>query len=149
MSEIAELFAPAPSSAGLLAYVAQRFLEAKGAREQISADLRRAKEAEEALELALLERMTAEQVDSVALKSGERVSTVKRTHFTMPPLGDVATRAKAVAWLREVGLGDLIREDVNGQSLGASLREYEAERGAVPEGIFRRYDETTISVRKK
>lgn len=55
------------------------------------------------------------------------------------------------AWLKQNGYGDLVKEQVNAQSLNSFAKELLAEADQLPEGLeglLNIYEKTTVSVRK-
>lgn len=56
-------------------------------------------------------------------------------------------KPKLFKWLRENGLGDLIREDVHAQTLKAAVRERLEEGLPIPEYITRHWETTATLTR--
>jgi len=137
--------------------MAKRLLKAREEKEKAnSAKLRADKDFDE-LETAMIERIGVAGLEAITVEhdgAKRSISILKKSHFSMPPFGDQAGRKLAVAWLTLNGMGEIVRTDVNSQTLNSMLREWEEQREKtsgekVPDDYFKRYDTKKLSIVKK
>lgn len=100
-----------------------------------------------------IERMIIQQMQSNKLKSlnlGKQLgvfSVAEQKWFRLPNLSDPAKRADAIRWLKRIGAGEMIRPEINAQSLSALMRErLEAKQSVSP--LIEVSNKQYLSVRK-
>jgi hypothetical protein len=143
----ADLFGATPAQTSRIEDLARQYVAAQKERALADAAAKAAKSREDALKVVLIGAFQQSGTSGLKLDGGPSISTVKKVHFSMPARGDEERYAQALAWLRSHGQGEIIRWDVNGMTLGATLRELNGDGIEIPE-LFNRFEETSVSVRK-
>ena len=114
--------------------------------DSLEAELKSLKADRTAIERELLEQMGATGVDHLRLDD----RTVYRS-LTLRASVPAEKRAEAVAAMRAIGLGDLVTEGVNAQTLSAQVREWARGEVGIPaevRDLISVYEDRRIGVRR-
>ena len=130
-----------------IALLADAYSEALLVQKEMEAHLKDAKEVAASLKEKLVEAMILEETDSIG-RGGKKYSLVGKKKFSKRSGAD----EELFSMLREQGLGDIITETVNANTLNAAMNALADECGGVLpeewEGCINTYEYTDISVRK-
>lgn len=130
-----------------LAELCRVCLALRGKVDEREAELKKLKGQLEAVNLQILTKMSEEKLGAVRAASGHLFSEVVKNVYALPNKDQVEARERCRKWLRRVGLGALIEESVNAQTLTKALREREAAGRGILE-LIRVTPIRTLSVRK-
>lgn len=126
---------------------AREYAEARKIKEEAEKVLAEAKESMLAAEAALFSAMVDDEIDSISY-GGKTYRPQIKTYYSCP----ADKKQELFIALREDGLGDIIKEDVNANTLSSAMREVvEQNGGEVPEeyaDLVNVYDKQTIVARK-
>jgi hypothetical protein len=103
------------------------------------------KKEKEAVEKQLIDMMTAEEVEKFT-RNGRTFFPQVKTNVSIK----ADEKEAAHAWLKENGFGDLVKEQVNAQSLTSWYKEM-TEQGELPEdfaSMLNVFEKITIGMRK-
>ena len=132
-----------------VAEIADLYQEALDRQKAMEAALKDQKHLTEQYKEALIDAMMDEETDSIG-RNGKRYTAVAKTKYSKA--GGQEAQAELFHLLRENGLGDLITETVNANTLQATMRGIaEENEGELPEewqDCIRTYDYVDISIRK-
>ena len=132
-----------------VAELADLYQEALDRQKAMEAELKDQKHIAERYKEALIDAMMDEETDSIG-RNGRRYTAVAKTKYSKAAGPDA--QEELFGLLRENGLGDLITETVNANTLQATMRGLAEENGGeLPDewqDCIRTYDYVDISVRK-
>jgi flagellar basal body L-ring protein FlgH len=127
--------------------LADQFQEAKDRAEAAELEAKEARQTRDELKQLLIDAMLEEETDSIG-RNGRRYSLQAKAKYSKRSGMD----QELFAALRADGLGDIITETVNANTLSATMRELSEENGGtLPEeyeDCINVYEYTDISVRK-
>lgn len=130
-----------------IAKLVDMFQAAKDAVDQLEAELREAKHDRDAIKEELINAMLEEETDSIG-RNGRKYSLQAKTKYSKA----AGMEAELFGLLREQGLGDIIQETVNANTLSATMKAMAEENdGVLPEeyaDCINTYEYTDISVRR-
>lgn len=125
------------------------YQEALDRKKALEAELKEQSKLVERYKEALIDAMMDEETDSIG-RNGRRYTAVAKTKYSKA--AGAEAQAELFGLLRENGLGDLITETVNANTLQATMRGLAEENGGeLPDewqDCIRAYDYVDISVRK-
>jgi hypothetical protein len=128
------------------AHLAQLFRQLRTARDILDEQLKQFNNALSHVEGGLLpESFDREQLQTLTLSNGDRVTIVQKLYASIGPDGKDA----AYAWLHDNGHGDLIQETINSSSLSAFAKQELAEGRELPENIFATFIKPSTSLTRK
>ena len=130
-----------------IAELADMYAQADAAKKDAEANLAEAKKTAEQLKQALMDAMLEEETTSIG-RNGKKFTLVAKTKYSKRGGMDEAL----FEMLREQGLGDIITETVNANTLNAAMNNLAQENGGdLPEewqDCVSIYEYTDISMRK-
>ena len=130
-----------------IAELADQYQAAKDNAERIEAELQDAKAFRDNLKGRLIDAMLEEETDSIG-RNGRRYTVCAKTKYSKAAGAD----DQLFDLLREQGLGDIIRETVNANTLQAAMKQLAEDNGGeLPEEYrecINEYNYTDISVRR-
>lgn len=135
------------SNLSRISLLADAYSEALAAQKEAEASLKDAKEVATRLKEELVEAMVLEETDSIG-RNGKKYSLVGKRKFSKR----AGSEEELFSLLREQGLGDIITETVNANTLNAAMNALADEMGGALgeewDGCINLYEYTDISVRK-
>lgn len=130
-----------------ISLLADAYSEALAAQKEAEANLKDAKEVATRLKEELVEAMVLEETDSIG-RNGKKYSLVGKKKYSKR----AGSEEELFSLLREQGLGDIITETVNANTLNAAMNALADEMGGALgeewDGCINLYEYTDISVRK-
>ena len=135
------------SNLSRISLLADAYSEALAAQKEAEANLKDAKEVATRLKEELVEAMVLEETDSIG-RNGKKYSLVGKKKYSKR----AGSEEELFSLLREQGLGDIITETVNANTLNAAMNALADEMGGALgeewDGCINLYEYTDISVRK-
>lgn len=135
------------SNLSRISLLADAYSEALAAQKEAEASLKDAKEVATRLKEELVEAMVLEETDSIG-RNGKKYSLVGKKKYSKR----AGSEEELFSLLREQGLGDIITETVNANTLNAAMNALADEMGGALgeewDGCINLYEYTDISVRK-
>lgn len=135
------------SNLSRISLLADAYSEALAAQKEAEASLKDAKEVAARLKEELVEAMVLEETDSIG-RNGKKYSLVGKKKYSKR----AGSEEELFSLLREQGLGDIITETVNVNTLNAAMNALADEMGGALgeewDGCINLYEYTDISVRK-
>ena len=111
--------------------LAEKLMKTRDEQDELKAKTSALEVEKEAMTKVLLERWEAEGVESSRYEGLGLFSIVDDIYVSVPP----EKKPDLFAWLREQGLGDVIREDVPYQTMAALVKERLEGGDPVPEQV--------------
>jgi glycyl-tRNA synthetase beta subunit len=135
------------SNLSRISLLADAYSEALAAQKEAEANLKDAKEVAARLKEELVGAMVLEETDSIG-RNGKKYSLVGKKKYSKR----AGSEEELFSLLREQGLGDIITETVNANTLNAAMNALADEMGGALgeewDGCINLYEYTDISVRK-
>lgn len=135
------------SNLSRISLLADAYSEALAAQKAAEESLKDAKEVATRLKEELVEAMVLEETDSIG-RNGKKYSLVGKKKYSKR----AGSEEELFSLLREHGLGDIITETVNANTLNAAMNALADEMGGALgeewDGCINLYEYTDISVRK-
>lgn len=135
------------SNLSRISLLADAYSEALAAQKEAETSLKDAKEVATRLKEELVEAMVLEETDSIG-RNGKKYSLVGKKKYSKR----AGSEEELFSLLREQGLGDIITETVNANTLNAAMNALADEMGGALgeewDGCINLYEYTDISVRK-
>lgn len=129
------------------ATLAQFAVDLRGVVEGVEGILKSLKKTKSELEQAILpERFDLEDISTLTLKSGDRITISQVARASV----ETGQKEAAIKWLEDHDYGDIPQVTINASTLSAFAKEYREEEGKdLPEKIFRVYIQPQLSVVRK
>lgn len=134
-----------PNETNPMLLLADELVEVRAELEQLEEQTKNLNERKGQIEQQLLEMMVNEEVEKFT-RNGRTFYPTCRTFASIK--GEC--KDEALAWLKENGFGDLVKEQIHPQSLSSWYKE-QTEAGELPEDIAAMlsiFDKTSIGIRK-
>lgn len=146
---LAELFAPGAVPSGpdpkSIQFAARLYLSLEEELAQAQAVVKEIQERHKTAEMALLDVMQAAGLSSIKQSSGETITSVVKSNYSLPPKDDKEKREAALAWLRRCGAKELVEEQIHAATLTAFMRQ-RAEKKLPLSPLIRAYTQRVIRV---
>lgn len=148
---LAELFGPGAVASGpdhkSISFAARLYLALEEELAQANAVVKEIKERHEAAERALLDTMQAAQLSSIKQSTGETITAVVKSNYSLPPKDHKEEREQALAWLRRCGAKELVEEQIHAATLTHFMRG-RAEKKLPLSPLIRAYTQRVIRVNR-
>lgn len=127
--------------------IVDAYQAARDRKDKLEAELKEAKKIESDLKQMLIDAMLEDETDSIG-RNGKKYSIVSKTKYSKR----AGAEAELFQLLRENGLGDIVQETVNAQTLSAAMNQMSDgdpdNLGEYWHECLNIYSFTDISVRK-
>src|SRR5690606_20261911 len=134
------------ASALMIFELADRLVDLKERKEQLSDELKKLNAEIEETDRQLAELMVSEEIQTF-VRNGR--TFYLRNEVYVSPVAE--RRDELIRWFKEHGLGDIVQETVHPRTLSATVKEMLEEDDELPEGLselINIFEKTTVGLRK-